>query len=231
MRFLTSIVGLALLAGLILLIAAIALTVVLAFGLGLGWLLSRLFGFTLFEGSVLALMAGAITAGGAIIFLRGPSPSGSARSSGVGSDDEDDDEGFIVIPPGRFTATSGRSFQTWCEYELSNAIYLAFQHEPKQVAFMNASQQQELAIRLGQSAVAVLKGKSPRGSSLQITRAQIERQLRQTGQMPYDDALMEIAVGAVNEAVALNDHDYEHIIKMRLWNQPSDWWEDEEDSE
>ncbi len=229
MRFIINILSILLLVAFILLVAAVVLTIILAFGIGLGWILGRLFGFSLFEGAVLALMAGAIGGSAAYLFLRGDSRSTeSARLSGE-TRNADESE-YDVIPSSRFIATTGRSFQSWCEYEMSNAIYTAFQDEPKQVAFMNASQQQELAIRLAQSVAAILKSRSPRTSIVRITRAQIERQLHQAGQIPYDDGIMTMAVDAVSEELEINQEAYLHIIKLKLWNMESDWWTDTDDS-
>lgn len=229
MRFITNLLGIILVVALIVLVAAVALTIILAFGIGLGWLLGRLFGFTLFEGAVLALMAGAIGATAGYLFARGDSTSlESTRLAGSNGKTEETD--YEVIPPGRFIAKTGRNFQSWCEYEMSNAIYTTFQDAPKQVAFMNASQQQELAIRLAQSVVSALKTRSPRTTTLRITRAQVERQLHQVGQMPYDDGIMEMAVDAVNEELEINQDAYLHIIKLKLWSMESDWWADDDDS-
>lgn len=229
MRFVASLFSFLLIAVIFLLLGAIALTIILAFALGIAWILGRLFGFTLFEGAVLAMLA-AIIGGGVLLIIRGgsASPRSASRAAIEDDEDEEDEEDYDVIPSSRFTETSGRTFQSWCEYELSNSIYTTFQDEPKQVAFMNASQQQELAIRLAQSAVAVLKGKTGRSISLQITRTQIERQLRQTGQMPYDDGIMEMAVKAIDMELESNHSAYEHIITLRLWNKTSEWWDEVE---
>lgn len=233
MRFLANLLSLLLVAGIVLFIAAIVLIITLAYGLGIGWVLGRLFGLSLFEGAVLAFLASIVGGGAVLAFLRSDSTSSRRASyAGVEGDNEDEkEEDYDAIPANRFTERSGRTFQTWCDYELSNSIYIAFQDNPNKVAFMNASQQQELAIRLAQSAVVILKGKSTRSTSLLLSRAQIERQLRQTGQMPYDDSIMDMAVDAMNQELELNESAYEHIIKLRLWNKEADWWNEVEESE
>jgi hypothetical protein len=227
MRIVGNLVGFLLIILLFLVLGAIALTIILGFSVGIGWLLGRLFGFSLFEGALLALVAG-IIGEGALLLARGSGRPAQRGTTYADPDEDEEDEVYDAIPSSRFTERSGRTFQTWCEYELSNAIYSGFQDQPQQVAFMNASQQQELAIRLAQSAVAVLKGKTARSTSLHLTHAQFERQLKQVGQRPYDSGLMDMAVAAVNDELDINEEAYQHIIKLRLWNQTSDWWEEEE---
>ncbi|MBX7236785.1 MAG: hypothetical protein K1X65_20565 [Caldilineales bacterium] len=229
MRFISNFLSLLLVVLFFSFLGAIALTIILGFSVGISWLLGRLFGFSLFEGALLALLA-AVVGEGVLLLGRGAARSAQTGKAYADLDEEEDeeDEVYDAIPPRRFTEPGGRTFQTWSEYELSNAIYTAFQDQPQQVAFMNSSQQQELAIRLAQSAVAILKGKTARSTSLHLTRAQIERHLKQAGQMPYDNALMDLAVEAVNEELDINEDAYQHIIKLRLWSQTSDWWDDEE---
>lgn len=228
MRVLSNLLTLLSVAGIFLLIIAAILVIILAFGLGIGWLLARIFGFSLFEGALLALVAGGVAAGAVLVVRGGNERSPLATMTSAGLDDEDESEDYELIPSTRFSERGGRTFQSWCEYELSNAIYAAFQDQPKAVAFMNASQQQELAIRLGQSAVAVLKTKTARSTSYHLTHAQIERQLKQAGQMPYDRAIMDLAVATVNDELMTNEQAYHHIIKLRLWDQTAEWWDAED---
>lgn len=226
MRFLSNLLTLLAVAGIFLLIIAAILVIILASGLGIGWLLARIFGFSLFEGALLALVAGGVAAGAALVMRGGNERFSPAMSTSAGPDDDEEDGDYDHIPTTRFSEQGGRTFQSWCEYELSNAIYEAFQDQPKAVAFMNASQQQELAIRLAQSAVAVLKTKTVRSSSLHLTHTQIERHLKQAGQMPYDRAIMDLAVATVNDELLTNEQAYHHIIKLRLWDQTAEWWDE-----
>ncbi len=81
---------------------------------------------------------------------------------------------------------------------------------------------QELAIRLADTAIAILKAKSARAKQLKITKAAMERQMTKSGQRPYDDDILSLAVNAIGLSVNYYYEDFIEVIRGRLWNEPTD---------
>ncbi len=193
------------------------LALVLGIAIGLGWLLTLFLPFTLFEGTILVMAASAIIGTVGYNLVR-------ALSDFEDEDaDEEEDEYYDDIPASRFFKTAKeRTWETWCRYEIANDIYVEFQAAPKRITPMGDRQLQELAIRLADTAVAILKAKSSRAKRLEITKAALERQMTKSGQRPYDDDILGLAVDAIGESVSYYYEDFIAVIQGRLWNEPTD---------
>jgi ATP-dependent Clp protease ATP-binding subunit ClpA len=87
---------------------------------------------------------------------------------------------------------------------------------------MGDRQLQELAIRLADTAVAILKAKSSRTKRLEITKTAMERQMTKSGQRPYDDDILSLAVDAIGASLDYYYEDFVAVIWGRLWSEPTD---------
>ncbi len=200
------------------------LALVLGIAIGLGWLLTLILPFTLFEGTLLVMAASAIIGTVGYNLVRALSDF-MPRLSNFEYEDEDDeeDEYYADIPTSRFFKTRAeQTWETWFRHEIANDIYVEFQAAPKRIAPMGDRQLQELAIRLADTAIAILKAKTSRAKRLEITKAALQRQMTKTGQRPYDDDILNLAVGAIGESVDDYYEDFIAVIRGKRWNESTD---------
>ncbi len=209
----------------ILIILFIIQSVIIAWALGIGWILTRLFEFNLFEGTVLGLvslfMLGIIIQQFLVEMFR--------PASGLDVDEFEEEEYFEdkydIIPLSRFYKTSkDKTWESWVRYMLSNGIYTEFQESSKPVALMGEKQLQELAIRLSDIGISSMKKISSMGAKkLKVTKSNLENQMKKMGQMPYDDDILQLAVSVINDE--LTDEDTVEVVKYKLWEEPCDLFE------
>ena len=211
---------------LVLLIVVVSLTLILGIAIGIGWVLTLFFPFSLFEGSLLGILASIIVGSFWMRFIT------SFPALGLGDYDEDDfdledfEEEYDQIPPSRFYRTrADQTWETWIRYQIANDIYMAFQDSPHPVAPIGRRQLQELAIRLADITVSLLKTKSTRVNKLEITPPALKKQMGKIGQRPYDDDILSLAATAINEDLIYHYSDIMRIIRGKLWNQPADMFD------
>lgn len=187
--------------------------------LGLGWLITRLLSFTLFEGTLLGLLITivVISALGRVILSGMPS---EPLWLDEDWEDEDEDEDYS-IPPTRFWKRENeRTAEKFTHYVLANEIYREATDSPKARGFMGEQQLQELSIRLGELALEVLKKKRKNARNLLITINQLQQQMTQMNLQPYDREILALTVDVVNDLL-MEDADDEgmlsSIIRQKLW--------------
>lgn len=200
------------------LVLLILLSLLLSLSLGLGWVLSRLVPVSLAEGAGLVLLGGLL-----LFFLLRDVLSSIFQAAGGASEETGEEEIELrPIPPTRIAPTpEERTWENWLRYRLAQAIYEAFQLQPRALGNMRDTEQQELAIRLADAGVALLKRRIPQGR-LDITKSQLERYFREIGQQPYDAEILALASGMMTAEVRLYEETIRHIQRQRLWNQISD---------
>ncbi len=208
-----------------LLVLLLLIALPLALAIGIGWILTRILPFTLFEGSVLGFLAVITAAPLALRFFRfissGPDFDAQLTDEELEQlledeiwDEEEEDE----IPPERFFDGA----PTWGEffhYIIANEIYSAFRDSPRTMKPMNERQQQELAIRLGEIAVEVLRKKPPSTRRLRITQKQIEQALERQGQQPYAADIMELVTDALADILEIYQDELLSVIRERAWDR------------
>src|SRR5712691_7533263 len=101
-------------------VGLLSLAVFLGWSIGLGWLLTRLLPFSLFEGSLLAMFASTVVGA---VFWR---VMGVLETPGLDFDeDEFDEEEAKDIPASHFFKTDvSPSWAAWLRYDLANQIDL-----------------------------------------------------------------------------------------------------------
>ena len=216
--------GIFALIGLLLLILAIviiSLALVLGFAVGIGWLLTLILPFNLFEASLLGLIASVIVGTFWYNILN------SSPEFGFGqNDDEDEDEyedEYDTIPASRFYKTNAnKTWEAWVRFQIANSIYVEFQDAPQPVAPMGEKQLQELAIRLADVTIPLLKAKTARAKQLRVTIAALKKQMNKMGQRPYDDNSLRLATMAINEDLDYHYEDIITVIRSKLWNTSCD---------
>ena len=205
--------GLGTIIGIIAAIGVGVVAVLLIWSIAIGWLLTRFLPFSLFEGSLLVMVA---SLGAAYVFL--------SFSNVLNSKDEDTDEPDMddllpsEIPPSRFYKTDAdKTWTAWMQYISANMIYAELEQSIKPT--MNESQTQELAIRLAELSVSLLQRKSGKTPRLSITKTALKQEMVKQKLKPYDDDILDAAVAAVNMQLMLPP--VESVVRKKLWDRPS----------
>jgi len=197
----------------------LTLAIVLGIAVGIGWLLTRLLPFTLFEGTLLGLLASVIAGTFWLNLFR----SVARWSREEAEDEEEEDFYYDEIPPDRFFKTgTEKTWETWLHYVFANCIYVEFQDAPQRIAPTGDRQLQELAVRLAEVAVAILKAKPSHTRRLRLSPGALKQQLIRMGQKPYDDDILHLAAEVINDYVSFRQRELLQVIVQRLWDEAPD---------
>lgn len=201
----------------ILLAVLLSIALVLGFALGIGWVLTRFLPFTLFEGTLLGLIASVMVGTFWNTILNVITPFDGSDEE---FDDEDDDD-YDTIPSSRFFKTDQeKTWEAWLRYTIANRVYVEFQDWPQPVSMIGNKQQQELAIRLADMTLSLLKAKTARAKQLRVTMNTLKREMGKLGQRPYDTDILHLAIGAINEELDYYYDDIITVIEEKSWNKP-----------
>ena len=202
----------------IVLTIVVSLALMIGISLGIGWILTLFLPFSLFEGTLLGIIAVLATAGFWYNLLRSVPPFGWEEEE---EDFETEEE--AEIPPSRFWKKSAdRTWEKWLEYVLANSIYEDLLDSPRGMGGMQEKQLQELAVRLAKAAVMAVQTKSPRAKRLRVSRKMLKQAMAKMGQRPYDDELLDIAVEATNIELVYLGEELREVIRDRLWDEPTE---------
>lgn len=197
----------------ILIVVIVGLGVLLGLALLVGWLLTLIVPFTLFEGTLLGLIA-LIALGVLAVNLFKGMPLTDLDPANLSDDFTD----FKQIPETRvFKSEMDRTLENQYRYEIANRIYEEFQDNPSQISAMNDKQQQELALRLAEIGLAILKQKPATAARLNITLAAFKKQMQKMNQQPYSDDILETAL------MGLNDYIFDHFEDLSESVRAKDW--------
>ena len=207
----------------ILVIALIVISFALVIGiaLGVGWVLTRFLPFSLFEATLLGMIAALVT------WTIWRNILGSAPDFGFNEAEEEEEEetepDLDEIPLSRFCRTDAdRTWENLFRYEIANTVYEDFLDSPGRIGQMNDRQLQELSIRLTDAAIAALKVKSPRTKRLRMTEGMLKHEMTKMGQQPYDDDILDTAVSAINDELIASQEKLREVIRGKSWDEPTD---------
>jgi hypothetical protein len=197
----------------IVLVLIVSLGLFIGLSLGIGWLLTLFLPFSLFEATLLGMLAAVVTG----LFWYGV-----LRSLSVSEFLEDEEESQPdEIPESRFWETPvDRTWKNWFRYVLANSVYEDLLDSPSAIKAMEEKQLQDLSIRLADTALDGLKAKSPRMKRLRVSKGMLKQQLTKTAQQSYDDDILDIAVAAMNASLQLLEKPLRKAIRERLWDEP-----------
>ena len=143
----------------------------------------------------------------------------SLSAAGIESLGFDRDE-YAYIPNGRFyKSTSERTWEKWLSKEIANDIYAEFQRKPSTIPNLNDTQMRELAIRLADFSIDILKRKTTRARKLTITKNQLAREVQKNGQRAYDDPIIKVAVSAYNMNTDYYYDELINVVHKKKWSQ------------
>jgi hypothetical protein len=205
-------------------IFGLAFSIVGGLAIGLGYLLMRFFPLSLFEATVLGMVFAAI----AIYLISHIASRLSQFGFGPRFMQDLEQDGnwaaeHMRIPTSRFyTTESERTWEAWLRAEIANDIYREFQEAGRAVVNLNQTQMQELAIRLSDLAIAILKRKRGGRGRLTINMANLRQELSRMGQQAYDDRIMRLALDAINLNLDYYDDELVNIIRTQRWDELAD---------
>ncbi len=195
--------------------------VVLGVAYGFGWLVTQIIEVTLFEGMILAMAA-------SLIFSMLLSRIIEIMAADVDADDAALDSIWErpfndnKIPLERFEVEETGSFneESLFRYHVANAVFDGLDNLPRSVGMNSEQQIIELAVRLTDPMVNILKRRKKKVSVVTISKAALIKELRREGLRPYDDDILETAVEYTN--LALDNLDMVELVNGKLWHMPLD---------
>jgi len=200
---------------LLIVLLVISFALVMGITLGVGWVLTRFLPFSLFEATLLGMIATFVT----LNIWR--NVLGSAPN--FGRTEEEPEPDFDEIPLSRFCRTDAdKTWENWFRYAIANTVYEGFLDSPGRPGQMNDRQLQELSIRLTDAAIAALKTKSPRTRRLRVTSGMLKHEITKMGQQPYDDDILDTAVSAINDELISSQEELREVIRDKSWDEPVD---------
>ncbi len=200
-----------------------AIAVIIGWSCGVGWIIAQFLPFTLFEATLLGMLASAF-----VFFL------GSRILSALLDEGEQTMEAgripdpslFVTrvpeeegIPASRFAQPDkDETDEAWFRYQIANDVYDDLLAELDLDATMGETQVKELAVRLTDVVTAVFKSrpKKPRSQRVTITVAQLKKQMDKMELRPYDNDILTTTANAVNERLSYDD-ELADIVRQKTW--------------
>ena len=204
--------------GTFVLLAAVGIVLLTGWSIGLGWLLARLLPvLTIFEASLLIMLATIAVAYLGSRVMTMPVPGAEVA-------EELEDLDISPIPAERFhKGEAGKTGEAVLRYRLANSIYLDLEDEPDVSRMMRRDQLEELAIRLTDIAVGMLKRRGKQSGRIGLTVSALAKEMEKKGQKPYDADIMQVAVDSINEQLFF-DLDLIEIVREKRWNESMPEW-------
>ncbi|MCZ6633536.1 MAG: hypothetical protein O7G87_09030 [bacterium] len=194
-------------------LVVISLALVIGIPLVIGWILTLFLPFSLFEGTLLGMIASLVTGMIWYNILRFD-PSSEVE------EEENDSEGEIL--ESRFWRTNAeRTWENWFRYMIANSVYEDLLDSPRWVEETSEEQLQELSIHLADAALSILKTKSPRATQLRVSKGRLKHEMVKIGQPPYEDSILNAGVAAVNVVLAPMEAVLKRIVREQLWDEPA----------
>ncbi len=195
--------------------------VALAWSLGVGWLLTLIVPFTWFEASLLTIIASIVAAYIGTYLLQALLQPDEQFKMGS------DVSGLFEspIPVSRFYEEGEihQRAEVWFRHEIANDLFWEFQDTPSIMRFMEETEAKEMAVRLTDIVVGLLKQRTSRARQVKITKKQLVKQMEAIGQRPYDDDILLATVRSVNMSLAANS-DLADIVRRASWDETEmDW--------
>lgn len=196
----------------IVVLAVASLALVIGLSLGIGWVLTLFLPFSLFEGSLLGLLAASAT----LFIWRNILFSIPSFPLGEVEDEVEPED----LPRSLFWETEAdKTWERWFRYVFASSIYENLLDSPRWGVVMDEEELQDISVDLAEAALAALKTKSPRIKRLSVNKGLLKQEMLKMGQ-PMDDNILNAAVGAVNAELVYIDKNLREVMREGLWNEP-----------
>lgn len=203
----------AILPGLLTVIAVIiSLALVLGIFLFFGWLLTLFLPFSLFEGTLLSMIACLVTGSLWQTLWR-------FRTSG--EEDENDVEEDEILGDRFWSTPAERTWENWFRYIIANSVYEDLTDSPHWEEVMGEADLQSLCIGLADASLEILKAKSPRATRMRVSKGSLKHEMVKMGHPAYQDGILNPAVAAVNVALMPVEGLLRQIVREQTWDEPA----------
>lgn len=195
---------------LVLLFIVVGTAVVLGWSIGIGWLLTLFLPFTWFEASLLVMLASAAIGALGVRMLMSVPPALSPMP------DVDELEEMPIASERFYPAKGPVTSEAWFRYEMANDIYWELTDTDPVMTSMGELETKELAIRLTDVVVELLKNRTSRSSRINVTKNQLMQQMKKMDLRPYDDDILEAAADAASLRLSY-DEMMADIVREKSW--------------
>jgi hypothetical protein len=196
------------------------IAILVGWSTGIGWIVTKLLPFTLFEATLLVMLSSLVA--GYLVYRLMNLPN---ELDDLPDFDDFSPESLTTmddgIPPERLaTPDTEDSDEHWFRYQIANEIYDDLQDDLNLAKSMGDAQIKELAIRLTDVVTAVFQSRAPkpRSKRVSVTIAQLRKQMNKMKLRPYDDDILETAVSAVNIRLSY-DEELADIVRYQTWDE------------
>jgi hypothetical protein len=195
----------------VLVLASFAL--VIGVSLGIGWILTLVLPFSLFEGTIVGVIAAIAT----LTIWRSLFEVLSVDEFAEEADDEE------AISKSRFWEhREKRTWENWLRYVLANAVYAELIDSLDWAEDTGERAVQELSIHLANVAVEGLKGKSPHTKRVRVSQGMLKHELVKQGGQAYPDEMLKAATKAVNQELMYWEDKVRKVVREQLWEASAD---------
>jgi len=198
----------------------ISFALIVGISVGIGWALTRVLPFSLFQGTAVGMLAALATW---MIWRRIIESSPGPVIAGETGDEDEEEEEEREIPESKFWNRKGeRTWENWFRYVLANAIYDELDDSWDGVEDMDERTLQEQAIRLADAALEGLKRKPVYTRRVRIAPDTLKHELTRMGQFPYPQKVLKMAADAVSAELMEWGDEVREVISERSWGEPAD---------
>ncbi|KAA3657950.1 MAG: hypothetical protein DWQ04_26600 [Chloroflexi bacterium] len=195
----------------------LGIAIILAWSLGIGWLLMQIVPLTWFESALLTMLASITMAYIGWRLLQLPPPLQTQF-----------DENSLLfetpIPIKRFKESENdQRAEVWFRHEIANDLYWEFEETPGVSDTMGDTEMKELAVRITDMVVNLLKARNSKAQRVKITRTQFKQHMDKIGQRPYDDDILAAAARAVNQSLSFDER-LANIVRDKRWDKTEINW-------
>lgn len=192
------------------LVYLVVMAILLGWSLLVGFALTQVFDFSLFEGSILGSLSTAMSFHFLNTLIRTPPIFPEIPDYEYDYDD-------TPIHEKRFIESDkDRTWKNFLRFSLANDIFMEL--EEQENVIMPEPQLQELAIRLADISVAILE-KLPRRQRYKIAISDFKKQMQGMDMQPYDDDILCTTRDVVN--MQLTNPRIYTIVRQKEWDSPA----------
>lgn len=199
----------------ILLVVLISFALAVGVSVGAGWLLAQVLPFSLFEGTVVAMIGAVVAWAIWRAFLEVlPLP---------GSSPEWVEEDMDLLPTSLFwSSRKDRTWRLWLHYALANAVYDEILDSAEFSDDTEDEALQALAIVLSGAAVKGLEKKPVHTRQVRISPGLLKHELREVKEISVPDEVLEWATKAMNQELRDWQDEVRRVIQEKLWDRPAE---------